>query len=94
MLEPAGLGLLLGGEGGLSLYSWPSLSRACTLRLSLLQGGAADDDSERERSFKRAGGRGARGGGKRSWPRETYSRLRQTHRVLITIERLFKGKNR
>lgn len=35
MLEPAGLGLLLGGEGGLSLYSWPSLSLACSLCLSL-----------------------------------------------------------
>lgn len=38
VLEPAGLGLLLGGEG-------VSLSLALSL-----QGGAGDDDSERERS--------------------------------------------
>lgn len=43
MLEPAGLGLLLGGEGGVSS------ARSLSFSLALQGGADGDDGSERER---------------------------------------------
>lgn len=84
MLEPAGLGLLLGVEGA-------------SLSLSLQGGAGDDDDSERERihrifSRRRAGGAREEEGSRAGCARQ--SRLRQSNPALITShERLFKRKS-
>lgn len=80
VLEPAGLGLLLGGEVGAS----------SSLSLSLQGGAGGEDDSERERFlrylFTKAGRRGARGGGgKQGWLRETHL----TRTISLTSEPSF-----